>query len=124
MRKSPSKLIFHEIEILHEGNGGKNRSAGADFVDVLFDLILTVEVWNARLSVCGTDGSKHEVHACCLGGVGCGDSLFCLGVCASGRHRRREERGRAFERLGDRNIVFKRPCDECCADARERLGLV
>ena len=46
-----SELLFHEIEVLHEGNGRENRCADADFGDVLFDLVLAVEVRDARLSV-------------------------------------------------------------------------
>ena len=97
-----SELLFHEIEVLHEGNGRENRCADADFRDVLFDLVLAVEVRNARLPVGGADGSEDEMHACCLGRVGGGNTLSCLGVRASGRHRHREERGRSFERLHNR----------------------
>jgi hypothetical protein len=46
-----SELPFYEIEVFHEGNGRENRSADADFGDALFDLVLAVEVQNARLSV-------------------------------------------------------------------------
>ena len=78
------------------------------FCGVLFDFVLAVEVRNARLSVGGADGSEDEMHACCLGRVGGGDTLSCLGVRTSGRRRHREERGRSFERLRDRRSVFER----------------
>jgi len=50
-----SELLFHEIDVFHEGNGRKNRRADTDFGDVLLDLVLAVEVRNARLSVGGAD---------------------------------------------------------------------
>src|ERR1700733_6003343 len=37
------QLIFREVEVLHEENGGENRCADADLGDVLFDLVLAVE---------------------------------------------------------------------------------
>src|SRR5207244_916420 len=71
--------------------------ADADLGDVLFDFVLAVEVRNPRLSVGGADGSKPEMHACCFGRVGGSNTLSYFGVCAVGRHRHREERGRSFE---------------------------
>jgi hypothetical protein len=73
-----SELLFHEIEVLHEGNGRENRCADAGFRDVLFDLVLAVEVRNARLPVGGADGSEDEMDACCLGRVGGSNTLSCL----------------------------------------------
>ena len=102
-----SELLFREIEVLHEGNGCENRCADAELGDVLFDLVLALEVRSARLSVGGADGSEDEMHACCLG-CGGGNTLSCLGVRTSKRRRHREERGRSFERLHNRCSVFER----------------
>src|SRR6202023_410843 len=74
-----SELLFREVEVLHEGNGRENRCADADLGNVLFDLVLAVEVRNARLSVGGADGSEDEMHACCLRRGGGGDALFTRG---------------------------------------------
>jgi hypothetical protein len=100
-----------------------NRCADADSGDVLFDLLLAVEVRNARLSVGGADGSEDEMHACCLGRVGGDNTLPCLGVRASGRRRHREERGRSFERLHNRRSVFERRRNESRPAVREQLRL-
>jgi hypothetical protein len=100
-----------------------NRCADADFGGVFFDLVLAVEVRNARLSVGGADRSKDEMYACCLGGVGGGDTLSYLSVRSSERCRHREERRRSFERLDDRGSVFKRCCNERRTCLREQLRL-
>src|SRR3984957_2661597 len=42
-----SEQLFHEIEVLHEGNRRENRCSDSDFGDVLLDLVLAVEVRNA-----------------------------------------------------------------------------
>src|ERR1700722_2839266 len=115
------ELLFYEIEVLHEGNGRENRCADADFGDVLFDLVLAVEVRNARLSVGGADGREDEMHACCLGRIGGSNTLPCLGVRASGRHCHREERCRPFERLFNRSTVIERRRNDCRPAVRERL---
>src|SRR4029077_107461 len=78
-----SELLSNEIEVLHEGHGRENRCAHADFGNVLFDLVLAVEVRNARLSVCRADRREDEMHACRLGRVGGSDTLPYLGVRAS-----------------------------------------
>src|SRR5260370_23892060 len=62
-----SELLLREIEVLHKGNGRENRCADADFGDVLFNLVLAVEVRNARPSVGGADGRGDESDA---GGLG------------------------------------------------------
>ena len=93
------ELLFHKIEILHEGDRRENRCADADFGDVFFDLVLAVEVRNARLLVGVADRGEDEMHACCLGRVGGRDTLSNLGVRSSGGRGHREERGRSFERL-------------------------
>ena len=118
-----SKLLFYEIEVLHEGYGRENRCADADFGDVLLYLILAVEMRNARLSVGGADRSENKMHACCLGRVGGCNTLSCLGVCAARRRRHREERGRSFEGLRERRSVFERRGNERRPGTRERLGL-
>src|SRR5260370_2745203 len=118
-----SELLFHEKKVLHEGNGRENRRADADLGYVLFHLVLAVEVRNARLPVGGADGSEDEMHAGCLRRGGGGNTLSCLGVRASGRHRHREERGRSFERLHNRSSVFERRHDERRPGVRQRLGL-
>ena len=103
------ELLFDEIEVLHEGHGRENCCTDSGFGDVLFDLVLAIKVWNARVSVGGADGSEDEMHAGIIGRVGGGNTLSCLGGRASGRHRHREERGRSFERLHNRRSVFERP---------------
>src|SRR5580704_7514332 len=115
------ELLFYEIEVLHEGNGRENRCADADFGDVLFDLVLAVEVRNARLSVSGADVREDEMHAYCLGRIGDSNTLPCLGVRASGRHCHREERCRPFERLFNRSTVIERRRNDCRPAVRERL---
>src|SRR5262249_44241964 len=89
----------------------------ADLGDVLFDLVLTLELRNARLSIGGTDRGEDEMYVCGLGRVRGGDALSRLGLRASfewGRHG--EEGGGAFERLRQRGRVFQRRADE--RDAR------
>src|ERR1700690_427290 len=49
------ELLLAEVEVLHEVNGRENRCADADLGNVLFDLVLAVEVRNAGLSVGGAD---------------------------------------------------------------------
>src|SRR3984885_3856827 len=65
-----SEQLFHEIEVLHEGNRRENRCSDSDFGDVLLDLVLAVEVRNAGLSIGGANGREDEMHACRLGRVG------------------------------------------------------
>ena len=95
------QLLFHKIEVLHEGNGRENRCADADFGNVLFDLVLAVEVRNARLLVGGSDRCEDEMYPCGLGCVGGRNTLSYLGVCAPKGRRHREERGRSSERLAE-----------------------
>src|SRR5258705_2849967 len=102
------ELLFYEIEVFHESNGRENRRAGADFGDVLFDLVLAVEVRNGRLPVGGADRGKDEMHASCLGCVDRRDTLSYLGVRSSEWRRHRKERSRSFERLRDPRSVFER----------------
>ncbi len=113
------KATGHGKKVLHEGNGRENRCADADFGDVLFDLVLAVEVRNARLSVGGADGREDEMHACCLGRIGGSITLFRLGVRASRGRRHREERGRPFERLFNRSTVIERRRNQCRPGVRE-----
>jgi hypothetical protein len=47
---------------------------------------------DARVPIGGADGSKGEMHACCLRRCAGGDALSCLGVRTSERRRHREER--------------------------------
>src|SRR3984957_13883059 len=47
------ELLFAEIEVLHEIDGGEDCSAHADLGDVFFDLEFAVEVRDARLSIGG-----------------------------------------------------------------------
>ena len=96
------------MEVLHEIDGGQDRRASADLGDVLFDLVLAVEVRDARLSIGGADRGEDEVYACGLGRVRGGDALSRLGLRASFEWRRhREEGGRSFERLPERCRVFE-----------------
>lgn len=74
------ELLFHEIEVLHEGDGRKNRGPDADFRDVLFNLVFAVEVRSAGLPVGVADGGKDEMNACCLGCVGGDNTLSSYGV--------------------------------------------
>src|SRR5260370_17665848 len=57
-----SELLYHEIEVLHEANRCHNRCADADLGDVLFDLVLAVEVRNARLSFRGAHAREPDTH--------------------------------------------------------------
>jgi hypothetical protein len=43
-----ASLLFAEMEVLHEIDGRQDRGAYADLGDVLFDLVLAVEVRDAR----------------------------------------------------------------------------
>src|SRR5258708_11214822 len=102
------ELLFAEIEVLHEVDGRQDRGAYADLGDVLFDLVLAVEVWNARPSIGGADRGEDEMYACGLGRVRGGDALSRLGLRASfERRRHREEGGRSFERFRERGRVFE-----------------
>jgi hypothetical protein len=81
--------------------------------DVLFDLVLAVEMRNAGLSIGGADRGEDEMYACGLGRVRGGDALSRLGLRASSDWRRhREEGGRSFERLAERGRVFERRSDK------------
>src|ERR1035438_8474416 len=103
------ELLLAEIEVLHEKDGGEDRGAHADLGDVLLDLVLAVEVRNARLSICGADRREDEMHACRLGRVGGGDALMRLGLRASPEWRgHREEGGGSFERLRHCGRVLER----------------
>src|SRR5260370_22282940 len=44
------ELLFAEVEVLHEIDGRQDRGAYADLGDVLFDLVLAVEVRVCRLA--------------------------------------------------------------------------
>jgi hypothetical protein len=102
------ELFFAEMEVLHEIDGGQDRGAYADLGHVLFDLVLAVEMRDARLSIGGADRGEDEVYACGLGRVRGGDALSRLGLRASFEWRRhREEGGRSFERLRERGRVFE-----------------
>jgi putative ABC transport system substrate-binding protein len=102
------ELLFAEIEVLHEIDGRQDRGAYADLGDVLFDLVLAVEVRDARLSIGGAGRGEDEMYACGLGRVRGGDALSRLGLGASFEWRRhREEGGRSFERLRERGRVFE-----------------
>src|SRR4029077_5631444 len=94
--------------------------AYADLGDVLLDLVLAVEVRNARLSICVGDRGEDEMYACSLGRIRGGDALSHLGLRASfERRRHREEGGRSFERLRERGRIFERRTDEGDAGVRE-----
>jgi hypothetical protein len=80
----------------------------ADLGDVLFNLVLAVEVRDAGLSIGGADRVEDQVYACGLGRVGSRNTLSRLGLRASlERRRHREEGGRSFECLGERGRVFE-----------------
>jgi hypothetical protein len=88
------ELLFAEIEVLHEIDGRQDRGAYADLGDVLFDLVLAVEVRDARLSIGGAGRAEDEVYACGLGrvrGVRClvASRLACLLRLASSSRRGR-----------------------------------
>src|SRR5258708_19786465 len=109
------ELLFAEMEVLHEIDGRQDRGAYADLGDVFFDLVLAVEVRDARLSIGGAGRGEDEVYACGLGRVRGGDALSRLGLRASFQlPRPREEGRRSFERLRQRGRGF-----ECRADARD-----
>src|SRR5271166_6459099 len=61
------ELLFAEMEVLHEIDGRQDRGAYADLGDVLFDLVLAVEVRDARLSIGGAGRGEDEMYACGLG---------------------------------------------------------
>jgi hypothetical protein len=105
------------MEIFHEIDRGQDRGVCADLGDVLFDLVLAIEVRNARLPVGGTGRTEDKMYACGLRRICGGDALSRLGSCASLQGRRhRKEGARSFERLRERCRVFERRADEC--DAR------
>jgi hypothetical protein len=56
------ELLFAEMEVLHEIDGRQDRGAYADLGDVLFDLVLAVEVRDARLSIGGAGRGEDEVY--------------------------------------------------------------
>src|SRR5271166_2753789 len=60
------ELLFAEMEVLHEIDGRQDRGAYADLGDVLFDLVLAVEVRDARLSIGGAGRGEDEMYACGL----------------------------------------------------------
>jgi hypothetical protein len=64
-----ASLLFAEMEVLHEIDGRQDRGAYADLGDVLFDLVLAVEVRDARLSIGGANRGEDEVDACGLSAV-------------------------------------------------------
>jgi hypothetical protein len=102
------ELLFAEMEVLHEIDGRQDRGACADLSDVLFDLVLAVEMRDACLSIGGADRGEDEMYACGLGRVRCGHALSRLGLRASFEWRRhREEGGRSFEHLRERGRVFE-----------------
>src|SRR5258705_62893 len=93
------ELLFAEVKVFHEIDRRQDRGAHADPGDMLFDLVLAVEVRDAGLSIGGPDGGEDEMYACGLGGVCRGDALSRLGLRAAFEWRRhREEGGRTFER--------------------------
>jgi hypothetical protein len=101
-------MPFAEMEVLHEIDGRQDRGADADLGDVRFDLVLAVEVRDARLSVGGSDRGEDEMYACGLGRVRCGYALSRFGLRASFERRRHgEEGGRSFERFRERGRVFE-----------------
>src|SRR5215475_1217478 len=63
---------------LELANGGRAKVAAR-----AADLVLTLEVRNARLSIGGTDRGEDEMYACGLGRVRGGDTLSRLGLRAS-----------------------------------------
>src|SRR6516165_5837951 len=94
------ELLFAEEEVLHKVDGRQDRGAYADLGDVLFDLVLAVEVRNARLSIGGADRGEDEMNVCGLGRVRGGDALSRLGLRARFVWRRhRKEGARSFERF-------------------------
>jgi hypothetical protein len=50
------------MKVLHEIDGRQDRGAYADLGDVLFDLVLAVEVRDARLSIGGAGRGEDEVY--------------------------------------------------------------
>ena len=107
------ELLLSEIEVLHEEGGREDRGAYAELSDVLFDLVLAVEVRNTGLSIRVGDRGEDEMYASGLGRVCGGDALsrFRLGASLEWR-RHREEGGRSFERLHKSGRVFDRRADE------------
>jgi hypothetical protein len=80
----------------------------ADLDDVFFNLVLAVEVRNARLSIRVADRGEDEMHACRLGCVRGRDALSRVGLRAPFERRRHgEERGGSCERLRERGRVFE-----------------
>jgi hypothetical protein len=77
------ELLFAEMEVLHEIDRRQDRGAYADLGDVLFDLVLAVEVRDARLSIGGAGRGEDEMYACGLSRVRGGDALSRLGLRAS-----------------------------------------
>jgi hypothetical protein len=70
-----SELLFAEMEIFHEIDRGQDRGVYADLGDVLLDLVLAIEVRNARLPVGGTGRTEDKMYACGLRRVCGGDAL-------------------------------------------------
>jgi len=102
------QLLFAEIEVFHEIDGRQDRGADADLGDVLFDLVLAVEMRDARLPIGGADRGEDKMYVCGLGRVRGGHALSYLALRASFEWRRhREEGGRPFERLRERGRVFE-----------------
>src|ERR1700735_5158 len=99
------ELLLYKIDVLHEGHRREDRCPHADFGDMFFDLVLAVEVRNARLFIRITDRGKDEMKAGCLSGVGCRDAL--PNLCLRSRKRRchREKRGGSFQGSADRRSV-------------------
>src|SRR5262249_41668700 len=93
------QLLFVQIKILHEIDGCQDRGAYADLGDVLFDLVLALEVRDARLSIGRAERVEGEMDACGLGGVNGGNALSRFGSHAAREWRRhREEGGRSPQR--------------------------
>src|SRR5262249_59954121 len=91
---------------------------------VLFDLVLALEVRDARLSIGRAERVEDEMDACGLGGVNGGNALSRFGLHAAREWRRHREEGcRSFERLYDRGRVVERRADERDPAAASSLAL-
>src|SRR5207244_4218456 len=69
------ELLPAEEQVLHEVDGRQDGGPHADSCDVLFDLVLAVEVRNAGLPIGRADRGKDEMDARGLGCVRGGDTL-------------------------------------------------
>jgi hypothetical protein len=86
------------MEVLHEIDGRQDRGTYAGLGDVLFDLVLAVEVRDARLSIGGADRAEDEMYTCGLGRVRGGDALSLLGFRASFEWASSSRRGKSLLR--------------------------